>query len=100
MKDKEIKLEWYCGNYVGPAYWHQGSDWYYEPGECGCEFETFYSKEDFMELIIWEKCPDCGAELNLDDDEPMTYRLVEGEYIPFKYTMDSNYERLIIDEDS
>jgi hypothetical protein len=67
----------YCGYYAGSPHWHGD---YYEPSECGAEFET---EEDDLELLlgyaITAKCPRCQATLDTTYDCPQI--IVDGEPI-------------------
>ena len=61
-------LKWHCGLYIGSPKW-RGTD-YCEPDECGMEFETEEPCEEIEQMICSTKCPKCGGELNMQDDEP------------------------------
>ena len=71
--NRTIKLKWYCGYFVGDAKWRGD---YYEPDECGTEFESDVDYAEWVSGDARAVCPRCHAELNQSEDEP------EALYIP------------------
>ncbi len=64
----------YCGNFVGPPYWH-GLD-YFEPDECDWEGEIEVEPEEYEPPQRWRymasfTCGGCGA-VNLVSDHEVT----------------------------
>ena len=75
-----MKIRWHCGYYVGPMKW-QGTE-VYEPDECGTEFDTEVSEEEWIYGDATAICPRCGAELYQDDDEPWIIEEVAENHLP------------------
>ena len=68
--NETVKVGWYCSFYVGPPKWSHGTDWVYEPDECGTEFETAVPYEEWELGECGAVCPECGAQLYQYEAEP------------------------------
>ncbi len=66
--DDMVCLKWYCGLYVGSLKWH-GIE-FFEPDECGNEFETEECIEEVEDKLCSAVCPKCGGILTMRDDDP------------------------------
>lgn len=62
-----MKLYWYCGYYYGEPHWHGD---YYEPDECGMQFETEVDSEEWKEGECCAICPKCRNILTQCYDAP------------------------------
>lgn len=69
MSDGEVRVAWFCCNFVGPARWKMSGDWVLEPDECSTEFETVEDRETWDEGCCSAECPSCGRVLNQSDGE-------------------------------
>ena len=68
--DQTVTLQWYCGRAIGTPYWQMQGDWVFDCDECCNEFKTTHTQEEIDKEMISVTCPDCGAELTMDMDEP------------------------------
>jgi len=55
-----VKVGWYCGLGRGWEWTNNG----YEPSECGAQFETVETREDWESESCAATCPECGGELS------------------------------------
>jgi hypothetical protein len=75
--DAAVIIGWYCGHYVGAPKWKRGSDWVYEPDECGEEFETEEALwEWYFDECVMTECPHCHGELSQNYDHPQLVRVM------------------------
>ena len=72
MPINEVVVHWYCGCYAGPFHWHRDV---YEGHECGEEFDTVESIEDWDAELCSATCPKCGFHLTQKFDAPW-WRLI------------------------
>lgn len=75
--EKWVKISWYCGCYVGPYKWKFSGDWILEPDECCTEFNTEDTLENWNDKCCSATCPECGAELTQEYDDPQLVEVLD-----------------------
>lgn len=61
---RTVEVLWHCCHNV------RWNGFFAEPDECNTEFKTTETLLDWNDGAVYATCPSCGAELNVDDDEP------------------------------